>query len=201
MAMIPCLVRERNTLALLDLGNSRTTSFTNEFVWRVRGKPQRILWFILNFPVKMIMFGVCQIFRHKSAFALLLISRTKCLSFSMFLWILFTSAAQVSYFLNRPQRFHHQGGKHNVPSPQMTGSHAWKTHVRMGIYNMLLGEFTNKWKRGAPKQSCKTQEWSPNANHTLASQFQSMSPNYAKWSISISKAQNWQAGIFLCEAS
>ena len=70
-AMIPCLVRERNTLALLDLGNSRTTSFTNEFVWRVRGKPQRILWFILNFPAKMIIFGVCQIFRHKSAFALL----------------------------------------------------------------------------------------------------------------------------------
>lgn len=93
---------------------------------------------------------------------------------------------QVSYFLNRPQRFHLQGGKHNVPSPQMTGSHAWKTHVRMGIYNMLLGEFTNKWKRGP---------------HTVASQFQSMSPNYAKWSISISKAQNWQAGIFLCEAS
>lgn len=26
------------------------------------GKPQRILWFILNLPVKMIMFGVCQIF-------------------------------------------------------------------------------------------------------------------------------------------
>lgn len=62
--------------------------------------------------------GMPNFFRHRSAFALLLISRTKCLSFSSFSEPCSHPLQQVSYFLNRPQRFHLQGGRHNVASPR-----------------------------------------------------------------------------------